>query len=238
VALPSMHPSDAEESDAPVTLRDLLGALASDVTAARAHADLEAMRIARIYRADPLLRTLPVPLFRLADLTVSLPLAITAVPSVAQSPPVSLSLAASVVLALVLSEVSKRGGESTGELTAELARAIEGERVRLEREPEAMREPVAVADALVSAALAALTGVQRALVAAEDADGRLEQELRLAARARILQLTPAPGVQIAATTAAVDAVSARDSLVQLRVNLSEGGVQWTIGEHADHLVPE
>jgi hypothetical protein len=233
-----MSPPDTEETSTPVTLRDLLGALASDVTAARAHADAEAMRIARIYRGDPLLRTLPVPLFRLADLTISLPLAITAVPSVGEPPPVSLSLAASAVLALVLGELSERGGDSGAAVATELARAIEGERVRLEREPEAMREPVAVADAFVGAALATLTGVQRTLVEANDPDGRLAQELRLGARARILALTPAPGVQIAATTAAVDAVSSRDSLVQLSVNLSEGGVQWTIGEHADHLVPE
>jgi hypothetical protein len=233
-----MSTSDAEESGAPVTLRDLLGALASDVTSARAHADAEAMRIARIYRADPLLRNLPVPLFRLADLTISMPLAITAVPSVGEPPPVSLSLAASVVLALVLGELSDRGAKDGGEVAAGLARAIEGERVRLEREPEAMREPVAVADAFVGAALGALTSVQRSLVGADEANAGLEQELRLAARARILALTPAPGVQIAATTADVEAVSPRDSLVQLQVNLSEGGVQWTIGEHADHLVPE
>jgi hypothetical protein len=231
-----MSTSDAEESGAPVTLRDLLGALASGVTSARAHADAEAMRIARIYRADPLLRTLPVPLFRLADLTISMPLAITAVPSVGEPPPVSLSLAASVVLALVLGELSDRGAKGGGDVASELARAIDSERVRLEREPEAMREPVA--DAFVGSAVAALPSVQRSLVGADDANAGLEQELRLAARARILALTPAPGVQIAARTADVEAVSSRDSLVQLRVNLSEGGVQWTIGEHADHLVPE
>ncbi|HSZ69428.1 MAG TPA: hypothetical protein VK756_03615 [Solirubrobacteraceae bacterium] len=233
-----MSPPETEGPSAPVTLSDLLGALASDVTAARAQADAEAMRIARIYRGDPLLRTLPVPLFRLADLTISMPLAILAVPAAGATPPLALSLAAATVLALVLDALSERGGESGGDPAAAIARAIEAERGRLEREPEATREPVAIADALVDAALGALSGVQRTLAEASGAGSPFEQELRLRARARILALTPTPGVQIAATTAAIDAVGSRDSLVQLRVNLSERGVEWAIGEHSERLVLE
>jgi hypothetical protein len=233
-----MSPPEPEETSAPVTLKDLLGALASDITAARFHADAEAMRIARIYRGDPLLRTLPAPLFRLADLTISMPLAITAIPDPGGAPPVPLPLAASTVLALVLEALADRGSETGGAAAAEVARAIEVERGRLEREPEPSRAPMAVADALLNAALGALTDVQRALLEADEAGGGIEQELRLGARARILALTPPPGVQIAATTAAVEAVGSRDSLVQLRVNLSERGVQWAIGEHTERLVPE
>jgi hypothetical protein len=232
-----MSSPETEDASAPLTLKDLLGALACDITAARAHADAEAMRIARIYRGDPLLRTLPAPLFRLADLTISLPLAITAIPNPGETPPVPLPLAASTVLALVLEALAERGGEG-GSATAVLARAIEAERGRLEREPEGTREPVAVADALLNAALGALTDVQRALLEADAAGGAAERELRLGARARILALAATPGVQIAATTAAVEAVGSRDSLVQLRVNLSERGVQWAIGEHTERLVPE
>jgi hypothetical protein len=233
-----MSSPEPDETDAPLTLGDLLGALARDVTAARAHADAEAMRFARIYRGDPLLRTLPVPLFRLADLSISLPLAITAVPPLASAPTVSPTLAASIVLALVREALARHGGGGEAELVADVARAIDPCRQRLEREPEAAREPVAVADALLDAALGALTGVQRTLLEDGTTDGGFEQELRLGARARILALAPSPGVRIDATTAAVDAVSSRDSLVQLRVNLTERGVEWAIGEHSERLVPE
>jgi hypothetical protein len=63
----------------PVTLADLLGTLAADITAARAQADATAVRIAQTYREDPLLRTLPVPHFRLADLTITMPLAVRSI---------------------------------------------------------------------------------------------------------------------------------------------------------------
>jgi hypothetical protein len=232
-----MSPPEADETNAPVTLGDLLGALARDVTTARAHADAEAMRFARIYRGDPLLRTLPVPIFRIADLTISLPVAITGVPPLGGAPAISLTLAASTVLALVREELSRHGA-SDGTSAADVARAIDARRHRLEDEPEVTREPVAVADALLDAALRALTGVQRTLLEDNASDGGGEQELRLAARARILALAQPPGVQIEATTAAIEAVSPRDSLVQLRVNLSERGVEWAIGEHTERLVPE
>jgi hypothetical protein len=233
-----MSQPDTDRTSAPLTLRDLLGALASDVTAARAQADAEAMRIARMYRGDALLRTLPAPLFRLADLTISLPLAITAVPGPAAAPPMPLARAAASILALVLGALAEHGGETGGALAAEIARALERERARLEREPAGSRDHVALADALLDAALGALDDVQRALLGAQESASGREGELRLAARARILALTPAPGVQIAATTAEIEAIGSPDALVQLRVNLSERGVQWAIGEHSERLVPE
>ncbi len=284
-----MSSPEPDATSAPVTLSDLLGALACDVTAARARADAEAIRIARIYRADPLLRTLPAPLFRLADLTISLPIAIVAVPTAGQPQQVPLGLAAATVLALVLDALGESAGESggggasggesrgggpggggprggagggraggggaggadsgggfgelrgrPGDAAVEVARAIERERARLEHEAQAPREPTEVADALLDAALGALTAVQRTLAEAGSHGGGsgFEPELRVAVRARLLALTPPPGVQIAATTAAIESVSARDSLAQLRVNLAERGVEWAIGEHSERLVPE
>ncbi len=231
-----MSSPDTDATSAPITLSDLLGALACDVTAARARADAEAIRIARIYRADPLLRTLPAPLFRLADLTISLPLAIVAVPSAGQPPPVPLAAAAATVLALLLGALGE-SAEEAGGAAMELARAVEHARRRLEHEPETAREPVAVADALLDAALGVLTAVQRTLLEAGSGGG-FEQSLRASARASVLALVPTPGVQIAATTAAIEAVSERDSLAHLRVNLSERGVEWAIGENSERLVPE
>jgi hypothetical protein len=227
----------SDGANAPVTLRDLLGALARDVTAARAHADAEAMRYAQMYRADPLLRTLPVPLFRLADLTISLPVAITSVPAAGGAPNLSFTLAGSTVLALIL-EALVRHGDVSDAPAAAVARAIEAERVRLEREPDRAREPAAVADALLAAGLAACSGVQRTLLELDGADSKVEQGLRLDARARILALASPAGMRIEATTAAVEAVSSRESLMQLRINLSESGVVWAIREHGEGLVPE
>lgn len=55
------------------TLADAIGALVAEVTRARMAADLETTRIARIYQADPLLKHLSVPRFRLPEIQMDVP---------------------------------------------------------------------------------------------------------------------------------------------------------------------
>ncbi len=62
------------------TLGDLLGALISEFTAARVHADIEAVRMAEIYRNTPLLEGAPVPRFRLPELNLEIPIAVKDLP--------------------------------------------------------------------------------------------------------------------------------------------------------------
>lgn len=62
------------------SLSDLLGALVSEFTAARVHADLEAVRMAEIYRNTPLLEGAPVPRFRLPELSLEIPIAVKELP--------------------------------------------------------------------------------------------------------------------------------------------------------------
>jgi len=63
------------------TLGDLLGALISEFTAARVHADIEAVRMAEIYRNTPLLEGAPVPRFRLPELNLEIPIAVKDLPA-------------------------------------------------------------------------------------------------------------------------------------------------------------
>ena len=57
-------------------LGDYLGHLISEVTMARMQADVEAVRIAELYASHPLLRTMPVPRFRLPEVQVDIPVVI------------------------------------------------------------------------------------------------------------------------------------------------------------------
>jgi hypothetical protein len=228
----------AAQTGAAVTLRDLLGALASDAVAARAQADAEAVRIALMYRGDPLLRTLPAPLFRLADLTITMPLVITSVPDAAGSAPLPLHAAAATAQTLTLDAIANQGGDVSGRQAADLARGIEVERERLEHDLQAASDPLATADRLMLAALNALPSTYRALLEAEGGESPLDRELLARARAQIATLAPTAGVGVAATTAAIESVGSRESLMQLRVNLSERGMEWALGEEHERLVPE
>ena len=57
-------------------LGDYLGNLIAEVTIARMHADIEAVRIAELYSSHPLLRNMPIPHFRLPAVELDVPVVI------------------------------------------------------------------------------------------------------------------------------------------------------------------
>lgn len=57
-------------------LGDYLGQLMAEIAIARMHADLETVRLAEIYAAHPLLRTMSVPRLRLPEVDLELPVLI------------------------------------------------------------------------------------------------------------------------------------------------------------------
>lgn len=59
-----------------MNLGDLLGAILSEATLARVHADLEAARVAELYASHPMLEGAPIPRFRLPEFTVNVPVVI------------------------------------------------------------------------------------------------------------------------------------------------------------------
>lgn len=63
-----------------VNLGDYVGHLLSEITKARMQADMETVRIARIYASDPLLKNFPVPRMRLPNLEMNVPVIISEVP--------------------------------------------------------------------------------------------------------------------------------------------------------------
>jgi hypothetical protein len=68
-----------------VKLGDFLGAILSEVTLARVHADLEAVRVAELY-TDPMLKGTPIPRFRLPELNINIPVVINEI-SYSKNPP-------------------------------------------------------------------------------------------------------------------------------------------------------
>lgn len=68
-------------------LGDYIGHLLSEITIARMHADLEAVRVAELYAGHPLLRYMPVPRFRMPNVEMDVPIVVKALePSDDDSP--------------------------------------------------------------------------------------------------------------------------------------------------------
>src|SRR3954471_16358427 len=59
-------------------LGDYLGQLLSEISMARAQADLESIRLAEVYASHPLLRTMPVPHVRLPEVELDIPVLVRA----------------------------------------------------------------------------------------------------------------------------------------------------------------
>lgn len=103
-------------------LSETLGHILCEITRARMAADLEAVKIAKQYAADPdgLLRSFPVPRMRMPNVEMSLPVVVSQIPEgyLAEVPPDMLATS----LSENLKEILK--GQSIHVSTAELAKII------------------------------------------------------------------------------------------------------------------
>lgn len=68
------------------TLGDYLGLILSEFTRARMNADIESVRIARLYAGDPMLRTMPIPHFRLPNIEMDIPVIVSDMDDVGADP--------------------------------------------------------------------------------------------------------------------------------------------------------
>jgi len=228
-------------------LGDYLGHLLSEITTARLQADLEAVRVADLYASHPLLKSLPIPRFRLPTITLDVPVAVSKMEEAkpGESPRGGVPIAA----------LRERFGAV---LDQQLARAkvqlSAAERTKLD---EALNLTVSntttpasvgtsstrVADDLVATTLQNLDP-QR--VAGADRSAPLEElaaDLRTAARAELLALaTPPPRLEVLVTTAELRDAGPRELLAQLHLSVSEEAFEWSFsdaqGQARSKLIPE
>jgi hypothetical protein len=225
-------------------LGDFLGHLLSEITISRSQADAEAVRLADLYASDPVLKNFPVPRFRLPNVTLRVPVAVTSMdePTPGQPP---------------------RGTLDPAKTKAAFWRALDHQAERVELKfSRGVRDAVGksldrvlksegtelsgsvgrLAGELTSVALETL---DRALVAEErPAFEKLRvhaSDLREGAVAEIVrQRQPPPRLQVAVTSSELR--EAGPALVNLELQVSEEAVEWTIvdadGRSAPRLVPE
>jgi len=216
-------------------LGDYLGHLMSEITIARMQADLEAVRVAELYASHPLLRTMPVPHFRLPDIDMDVPVVIKQVQEASSS-------------------TSARGGASVADLRKTFDQVIAARAVRLTAD---QKRKLSVALDARAAALTLPTetsvdvnrvaddfAANAARILAEGDEARkLETELKAASRVEFLKQRQAPArLMVLATTQEVREAATSDSVTRIHLKISEQAVEWTTiegeGGPSDRLVPE
>ncbi len=213
------------------SLGDFIGRLAAEVANGRAQADLEAARLAELYRTHPLLSDMPVPRFRLPTVELSVPVVVDTVPAAPAAG--TLEEAKTAVQNAMMAELARRNvtlsDDERKAITARLdasARALVGDR-------RVQSSGLLLADALVNAASAALPSYKA------QGDPTLADDLRDAARLAVVTLRNPPSQLQVKVTAAELAAANPNTVLRVNLNMSEEGLEWFgTGETPDRLRPE
>jgi hypothetical protein len=228
-------------------LGDYVGQLMAEMTIARMQADLETVRLAELYAEHPLLRTMPIPHFRLPDVELDIPVLIKAVEDPRPGE-------------------SARGGISPQELRKAFDRVlkIHMTRAQIELSPADTRTLRAALDERIAALGAPAetsidvrrtaddltTTAARVLgeLKGQDAGERAlteaaEMALKEAVRLEFLKMRPAPPrVTALVTTAEMRELATAENVTRVRLKVTEQGVEWATvdadGVSRERLVPE
>jgi len=231
-------------------LGDFLGHILAELTISRMQADLESLRIADYYASHPLLRTLPVPRFRLPQVDFDVPVVIDRVEESEEGAPVRGGIAMDRLDAIF---------EKT--LTVELERQgvrLPADRIRriqktAERRIEALRaEPseIAVDTQRIAHDLASLAAreFEQPEEAGRAASGgemhRIEETMETAIRNELIRTrTPSPRLLVRVATDQVREAGPAERIGHLKLTVSEEHLEWTLieseeGEKRQRLIPE
>jgi len=224
-------------------LGEYLGALLAEITNARLQADLESARIAQLYASHPLLQHMPVPRFRLPNVSLDLPVAVEKVDSPPATTPDPAELLALQQRIEAITE------QHLSQLKLLLAPTLQKRLTEsLNRSFESLRASrgISVSDAIKvseSSATAALEAIRAASTDAATIDPALESSLRRQFAAEFLKLEPPPPrVQVLVVTAQLKEIAPPSSVTRIHLTISDEGVEWTQPNPSDSssktLLPE
>jgi len=225
------------------SLGEFLGALLSDATQARMRADLEAVRIAGLYVQDPLLKNLPVPRFRLPDITVDVPLLISEITRTSDSAtglpfdePTSSELRNVVRAGL-------RGGGIRVPRPASLTiptELIERAQTLFQSGTPRLLNPSTVSDDIAEILVQVVLREIGSELSGEQTEQLRDATAKAMSALLVTKLRLSPSLQVAVTASEITAHGNSDSIVRLRLTLSEDGYEVIARDdgHGFLLTPE
>lgn len=207
-------------------LGDYLGQLMAEIALARMHADLETVRLAELYAAHPLLRTMPIPHLRLPNVDMEVPVLIQA----SEAPREGESARGGVPVTelrqrfdTLLDEHLATAGITLSTTHRRRVRSALAARMRAHEVPEETAVDVQrIADDFTDTAVRAIVELPRTEPAPVAA---LATDLREAVRRAFVKARPPPPRLLALVTSAeIRDAGTPESVTRLSVRLSEQGV--------------
>jgi hypothetical protein len=233
-------------------LGDFLGHLVSEINIARAEADLEAMRLAELYRTHPLMKHLAVPHFRIPTVEMSVPVTIRGMDDLPDDGSargaVPVEEARAVVERLLGETLDHFDQKLTDEQAASIKSALDDTTKQLAMDPNGTTSAIHVADELTTSALAGLSKANGSEGEEKPAGappvngelGAIDERLRRAARVGVIGLRTPPARLDVGVTAADIENAGPESLLRLTISIAEHGLHWSVSdkEVTGRLVPE
>lgn len=221
---------------------DYVGQLLAELTAARLHSDVEAVRVAELYAAHDLLKHFPVPRMRVGQIDMDIPVSIVRVEASdgggKDTKPVTALDLLKRFQPLLREQLERQDvkfdADELGEVTRQLHRAAQA----MSRPNEVAVDSNRIADRFSRVVRDA---IQKSLPHQSKAK-LIANQLRLDARVDFLNARPTrPRIVVGVTTAELKE-SPQESLVRISLRVSEEGVEWTnVADEADpdlRLLPE
>jgi hypothetical protein len=209
-------------------LGDYLGHLLAEITNARLHADLESARIAELYAMHPLLQHMPVPRFRLPNVTLDLVVAVERTDPPRPAPAGDAKLVRKNLDAIVEQALREQKIEPAARLRSALKRNLDAIFDQLRASETS---PVALVQATEAATVAVLDMIKAAIPDDTNtkaaSDPALESSLRERLRIEFNKLLPLPSpVQVLAVTSQLKDLGFPQNLTRIRLSITEEGVEW------------
>jgi len=226
-------------------LGDYIGHLLSEITIARMHADLEAVRVAELYASHSLLRHMPVPHFRLPETDIDVPVVVKQVegPSLNESPRGGASIIEmrETFELLLTEQFLKEGIKITPQYQKNLKSVFDERVAALSRAKETAVDVNRIADDFANACARTLEGLAPPLELAQI--HKLEAGLKEEARLAFLKLRrPPPRLDVLVTTQEIRDAGPTEILLRIKLRITEQAIEWTTiesdGRTQDRLVPE
>ncbi len=213
-------------------LGEFIGHLLSELTNARVQADQETLRLAEIYAVDPVMRYMPIPRFRLPNVTIKVPVAVKEIESAPEEGVTKEQALDSIrqsVDKLLESQSRQSGIRLLSTEKKEIKSSLDNV-MQIFKTTE--KVPLRITP-VIEQAVAAIVGVLRktpgkAAILKPASMEKFANDLKSAMQRDFTKfLAKPPRLNVLATTAELREAGPVDILAQLEFTISEEGMEWT-----------
>jgi hypothetical protein len=206
-------------------LGEFIGALITDVVRSRVRADMESLKIAEAYSGHDLLKYLPVPRFRLPDITVDFPVVVSSLE--AEPPAVGGKLFDEPTRADILQSVRSALLESEVSLSSAQRRKIYDAVERRSKQlfqagPQALLSSQMISNEIAKAASSSIKGSLKVSDIQADKLPKFENVMKSSMRALLAaKLAQSPYLQVAVASDEIKLHGDNESLLRVRLTITE-----------------